>query len=122
MPRSNRRIAFEKSSEPVADQRLRLSHDAADQLLDGWDIVNQARDHAAAPGSGLHLPLAHYLRIDSRDELADIGDLECAALLFFDFQDPGDTGILEDALRVPERAHDKPRIKLGRRKDRVFDI
>ena len=55
--------------------------DAIDQLLDGRHVVDQAHDHAAAPGTGIHIAVDHDLGIDARDLVEDVVDLRHLAVL-----------------------------------------
>ena len=54
-----------RPTSSIADQPLRLHHDPIDQLSDGWDVMDQANNHAAAPRAGVHVTINHDLGIDA---------------------------------------------------------
>ena len=63
--------------------------------------------HAAAPGAGIHFAVDHHLRIDARDLLVDVLDLEACPLLPFDLEQLVDALVLQDPLGIAQRAHDQ---------------
>src|SRR5260370_22960388 len=54
-----------QTNEPNADQPLRLHYDPIDQLGDGWDVMDQPNNHAAAPGACVHVTIDHDLGVDT---------------------------------------------------------
>src|SRR3569833_1425194 len=72
--------------QPLIDDLLGLAHGAVDQLLHGRDVLDEARDHAARPGAGVHLALLHDARIDAADLGDDVleGDRSAEILLLRD--------------------------------------
>ena len=108
--------------EPLADELVRLSHDAVDQLLAGRDIVDQAGDHAAGPGTGIHVALQHDARIDAGDLFADVFEFQVGAELAVLFQQPLDGIVGEHPLGVAQRPHNQPRVEFGSRDDGALDL
>src|SRR5947208_2281964 len=49
----------EIAAQSPPDDLLRLRHDATDQLRDRRDVVDQSYNHAATPGAGIHVAVAH---------------------------------------------------------------
>ena len=84
--------------QPVTDDLFRLVHDAIDEFLAGGDVVDEARDHAAAPGAGIHLPVQHDLGIDARNLVVDVVDGQLVALGMLDLEQAIDIGVLQHAL------------------------
>ena len=73
-----------QTNESIADQPLRLRHDPIDQLGDGWDVMDQPNNHAAAPGAGVHVTINHDLGIDAGHLVMDIRYLKAGAFLALD--------------------------------------
>ena len=111
-----------KSREPAADQLLRFAHDPIDQFLHRRNVVDQAGDHAAAPGAGIHIAVDHDLGIDARDLVVDVVDLQLGALLALDLEQMVDGGVLQHPLGIADRAHDQPRVEFGGRHQRLLDV
>src|SRR5690606_39675233 len=70
--------------ETLCDDLFRIAHDTVDQLLAGRDVVDQARDHAAAPGPGFNVALLHDARVNAADEIDDILNPGVGALFALD--------------------------------------
>jgi len=96
--------------------------DAIDQLLDGRHVVDQAHDHAAAPGTGIHIAVDHDLGIDARDLVEDVVDLRHLAVLALLREQPFDALVVQHALGAAQRPHHKPRVELGRIDNRLLDV
>src|SRR5271163_2690744 len=73
-----------QTNQPIADQPLRLHHDPIDQLGDGWYVLDQANNHAAAPGACVHVTVDHDLGVDTGHLVMDIRDLKAGAFLALD--------------------------------------
>jgi hypothetical protein len=77
---------------------------AIDQLGDGWDVADQASDHAATPGARIHVTIDHDLGVDASDLLPNVGELQVGTLVTFDLQQPVNGGVFEYALGVAQGA------------------
>ena len=82
------RLSRSETRQALADQGIGSAHDAVAQLLDGRDIVDQARNHTSRPCAGIHGTLGHDLRINPGYFTSYVFKLDvCAQLLFF-FEQP----------------------------------
>jgi hypothetical protein len=84
--------------------------------------VDQARDHAAGPGAGVHVALDHDLGIDAGDFLDDVLELDVGAQLLLLLEQAFDAGIGQHALGVAQRAHDQAGVQLAGRDDGVLHV
>src|SRR6185312_12703313 len=112
----------EKSRQAFANEALGVRHNSVDQLLDGWDAIDQPDHHAAAPSAGIHVAVDHHLGIDACHLVPDIVDLEAAPLLTLLFEQALDARIVQNTLGVAQRTHHQPGIQLRCRDDRLLHI
>src|SRR5437868_4448650 len=112
----------DQSCQPLQNEALGVRHDPIDQLLDRWNVVDQASHHAATPGSRIHVAVDHDLGIDTRNLIVDVFDLKAFASLTFDLEQTIDALILENALGVAYRPHHKARIQFGCSDQRLLDV
>ena len=59
---------------------------AVDQFLNGRNVVDQAYHHSTAPGASIHITVNHNFRLNTRDHVVNIINLELGALLAFNFK------------------------------------
>src|SRR3984885_4425952 len=82
-----------QTNESITDQPLRLDHDPIDQFGDGWDVMDQPNNHAAAPGADIHVTTNHDLGIDAGHLVMDIRDLKVGAFLALDLKEAIDARV-----------------------------
>ncbi len=70
------------------DNGLCLGHNPIDQLPASGDVVNEARHHAARPGTSIHVPVFHDPRIHASYLFDDILKLNVRIKLALFFKDP----------------------------------
>src|ERR1044072_5065177 len=119
---SRRSRPIQEPHQAATDDLLGLGHDAVDEFLAGGNVVDEAGDHAAAPGAGIHLALQHDPGIDARDLVVDVVDLEPVALLALDLDEAIDIGVPQHALGVAQAPHDQTGVELGRGDQRVLHV
>ena len=84
--------------------------------------MDETDNHAAAPGARVHFSLAPYLRIRAGDLIVDVVNRQALALFALDFQQTVRSRIPEDALGVPQLAHNWASIELGRGHQRSLQV
>src|SRR5207248_4057685 len=78
----------QQAFETASDDCLGLGHDPVDQFPASRNVVDESRDHPAAPGARIQLAVLQDALISgSADEVANVLDRRGGALLALDSQD-----------------------------------
>src|SRR5271169_3305140 len=104
--------------QAFADDLARLPHDARDEFLASWDVVDQPDHHASRPNASVDIALfvdkTAALAADKRSKVLDrqirtLGPLDGFGLFGH--------AVAEEAGRIAQAAHEQCRVQLARRDD-----
>ena len=117
-----RQSIHQRAGEAFQNDFFGLGHDPVDQFLARRDVIDQAGDHAAGPGAGIHLPVDHDLRIDACDFLNDILELERRAEFLFLLQETLDCRVCQHTFGIAQGAHHEAGVEFGGSDQRLLNV